>query len=73
MNGRRREPTLTYREPSSAGIPVRKGGEDVKPAAFPSGQTYHLPVDPDEPIKAPSGNTLMSCRGGDIHWCRGRI
>ena len=32
MNGRRREPTLTYRERSSAGIPVREGGEDVKKA-----------------------------------------
>ena len=30
MNGRRRKPTLTYRQPSCAGIPVRKGGEDVK-------------------------------------------
>lgn len=49
------------------------GNPKVTPAAFPSGQTYHLPVDPDEPIKAPSGNALVSCQGGGIHWCRGRI
>lgn len=45
-----------------------KGSLKVTKAAWPSGQTYHIQVDPEDLIKAPSGNPVVAAHAGSVNW-----